>query len=87
MPDFLDSYVQDAISNTANDDDDAFDSEGNPQYTTGPLEDASDDLVMHMDALMTSLSWRSKNYRLISEYSNSMSLSDSSVEQLLKLVK
>ena len=86
LSDFLQSYVRDAVTSIDNEEGDAFDSDGNPQYTSGDHEDASDDLVRDMDALMTSISWRSKNYRLISEYSNSMSLSDSSVEQLLKLV-
>ena len=81
-PEFVDAYVRDAAMR-----DDGLDDSGNPIWSSGNEEDPSDEFVTAMDNLTLSMRWRSKNYRIISEYSNSMSLSDSSIEQLLLLVR
>ena len=78
----MDAYVRDAAMR-----DDGLDDSGNPIWSSGNEEDPSDEFVTAMDNLTLSMRWRSKNYRIISEYSNSMSLSDSSIEQLLLLVR
>jgi hypothetical protein len=49
--------------------------------------DPSESFKAQMDKMYSSLVWRSSNYKLISEYANSMCLSDSSTTQLLSLVR
>ena len=49
-------------------------------------DDTSDHFRAQMDRMYSCLVWRSLNYKLISEYANSMCLSDSSTTQLLTLV-
>ena len=77
----MDAYVRDAAIQ-----DNTPDSAEKDACSDGDHNDPSQDFVIDMDNLSQSMRWRSKNYRIISEYSNSMSLSDSSIEQLLLLV-
>ena len=76
----MDAYVRDAVQQDLHD---ACDE----NWFGGEQNEPSDDFVMAMDQISQSIQWRSKNYRILSEYSNSMSLSDSSIEQLLLLVR
>jgi len=46
----------------------------------------SESFKAQMYNMYSSLVWRSANYKLISEYANSMCLSDSATTQLLSLV-
>ena len=80
--DFVDAYVRNAI-NQGEEQDKSL----NDIWSNGENNEPSDEFVSDMDKLSDNLKWRSKNYRIISEYSNSMSLSDSSIEQLLLLVR
>ena len=80
IADFVDAYVHNAVLHNAPD------ASAGQTWSDGDNNDPSEDFVTNMDKLSNTLKWRSNNYRLISEYSNSMSLSDSSIEQLLLLV-
>ena len=79
--DFVDAYVRNAI-NQGEEQDKSL----NDIWSNGENNEPSDEFVSDMDTFCNTMKWRSKNYRIISEYSNSMSLSDSSIEQLLLLV-
>jgi hypothetical protein len=79
--DFVDAYVRNAINQG-----EEHDKSLNDIWSNGENNEPSDEFVSDMDTFCKTMKWRSKNYRIISEYSNSMSLSDSSIEQLLLLV-
>jgi hypothetical protein len=49
-------------------------------------DDCSDSFAAEISELYDSLIWTSPNYKLVSEYANSMSFSDSDTAKLLVLV-
>ena len=77
----MDAYVRNALI-----DGEHQDTSLNNIWSNGENNEPSDEFASDMDTFCKTMKWRSKIYRIISEYSNSMSLSDSSIEQLLLLV-
>ena len=49
-------------------------------------DDCSDSFAAEISELHDSVTWNSPNYKLVSEYANSMSFSDSDTAKLLVLV-